>query len=165
MAGFTIRRATDADGDAIYTLFRAVARDGLAFMHEEADVQRGPLLAKWLNPEYLTYVAELVDGRIGGAYCVLPNQPGRGRHVANATYMVAEAVRGQGIGRALGLHSLDMARAAGFDAMQFNAVISTNTAAVDLWRGLGFAVIGTVPGGFRQPDGRCVDVYIMHRAL
>nr|WP_258545072.1 hypothetical protein [Micromonospora provocatoris] len=37
---------------------------------------------------------------------------------------------------------LDAARADGYRAMQFNAVVATNTRAVELWRSLGFEVIG-----------------------
>lgn len=156
----SIRRATEADGDAIYDMFLAIARDGHAFMYLEQDVDREYLLGKWLNPDYHTYVAE-IDGQVGGAYIVLPNQPGRGAHIGNATYMVAEHARGKGVGRALGEHSLQIARDAGFRGMQYNAVISTNTAAVKLWDSLGFTIIGTVPGGFLHPDGRYVDQYIM----
>jgi RimJ/RimL family protein N-acetyltransferase len=49
--------------------------------------------------------------------------------------------------------------------MQFNAVVSVNRAAVALWERLGFQRIGTVPEGFRLPDGRYVDLYIMYQAL
>ena len=67
---------------------------------------------------------------------------------------------------ALAEHAVAWARAAGFAAMQFNYVVSTNTRAVELWRRLGFAVIGTVPQAFEHRGlGRRVDVFIMHRFL
>jgi ribosomal protein S18 acetylase RimI-like enzyme len=65
----------------------------------------------------------------------------------------------------MGEHSLAEARAAGYRAMQFNAVVSTNARAVALWRRLGFAVIGTVPEGFRHRALGYVDLLIMHRRL
>ena len=34
-----------------------------------------------------------------------------------------------------------------------------------LWRLLGFYIVGTVPDGFRLPDGRLVDHYVMYRSL
>lgn len=37
------------------------------------------------------------------------------------------------------------ARARGFRAVQFNAVVETNERAVALWRAPGFVVVGTVP--------------------
>ena len=49
--------------------------------------------------------------------------------------------------------------------MQFNLVVSTNEGAVRLWKELGFAVIGTVPGGFKHADHGYVDAYIMYQEL
>ena len=62
-------------------------------------------------------------------------------------------------------HSLDHARAAGFRAMQFNFVVSTNERAVRLWRSMGFEVVGRLPGAFDHPGLGYVDVLVMHRAL
>jgi ribosomal protein S18 acetylase RimI-like enzyme len=42
--------------------------------------------------------------------------------------------------------------------MQFNFVISTNTAAIRLWQELGFEIAGTLPGAFRHPEKGYVDV-------
>jgi ribosomal protein S18 acetylase RimI-like enzyme len=53
----------------------------------------------------------------------------------------------------------------GFRAMQFNFVVSTNTAAIHLWKQLGFTIVGTLPGAFRHPEKGYVDVYVMFRSL
>jgi ribosomal protein S18 acetylase RimI-like enzyme len=79
--------------------------------------------------------------------------------------MVAEAARGRGVGAALCAHSLEEARRSGFRAMQFNFVVSTNTAAVRLWQRHGFDVVGTLPGAFRHPALGPVDGYVMYRTL
>ena len=57
------------------------------------------------------------------------------------------------------------ARKAGFLAMQFNYVVSTNAAAVHLWSKHGFAIVGRVPEAFRHPTQGLVDIYVMHRPL
>lgn len=49
--------------------------------------------------------------------------------------------------------------------MQFNAVVETNTAAVNLWRSLGFETLATVPEAFRHPSRGLVGLHIMHRKL
>ncbi len=49
--------------------------------------------------------------------------------------------------------------------MQLNAVVETNTAAVALWRSLGFQSLATVPEAFAHPDRGYVGLYIMHRRL
>jgi ribosomal protein S18 acetylase RimI-like enzyme len=79
--------------------------------------------------------------------------------------MVSPAFHGLGAGRQMGLHSLLEARRAGFTAMQFNFVVSTNAAAVSLWQSLGFKIVGTQPRVFRHATLGDVDVYVMHRSL
>jgi GNAT superfamily N-acetyltransferase len=46
--------------------------------------------------------------------------------------MIDPSAQGRGIGRALGEHCLEEARRQGYEAMQFNFVVSTNTAGVSL---------------------------------
>jgi hypothetical protein len=60
---------------------------------------------------------------------------------------------------------LAAARAAGFRAMQFNAVVETNAAAVRLWTGLGFRILASVPDAFDHPRHGLVGLHIMHRLL
>jgi GNAT superfamily N-acetyltransferase len=158
----TVRAAVPADHDAIYELFRGVVEAGDTFTFP-ADMPRDDAVRFWTAPPSHAFVAEL-DGRIVGSSYVKPNQPGRGAHVANAGFMVAPEARGRGVGRELGEHAIAEARRLGFRAMQFNFVVSTNPA-VRVWRALGFAVVGTLPGAFRHPERGFVDVYVMFREL
>jgi ribosomal protein S18 acetylase RimI-like enzyme len=72
---------------------------------------------------------------------------------------------GRGVGRVLGEHVLEAARADGYRAMQFNAVVESNASAVSLWRSLGFEVLGTVPEAYNHPTKGYVGLHIMHRRL
>ncbi len=74
-------------------------------------------------------------------------------------------VRGIELGRRMGEASLKLAAALGYSAMQFNTVVSTNSHAVRVWRSLGFRVVGTIPDGFRLPDGSTVSHHVMYRSL
>jgi ribosomal protein S18 acetylase RimI-like enzyme len=78
---------------------------------------------------------------------------------------VDPAQAGKGVGRALGQHVLDRARTDGYRAMQFNAVVASNTAAVRLWRSLGFDVLATIPEGFHHPVHGYVGLHIMYQRL
>ncbi|MCI4066653.1 GNAT family N-acetyltransferase [Micromonospora sp. R77] len=119
----------------------------------------------WVErPPGRTVVAEQ-DGIVVGTAKMGANRPGPGAHVATASFMVAAAARGRGVGRALCEDALDWARDRGFAAMQFNAVVDTNEAAVRLYRQLGFTVIGTVPEAFAHPTLGRVGLHVMHRRL
>jgi len=159
----TIRRAVEADRDAIWEIVRAVVAPGDTYSFDPA-ISREDALAYWLHSATQCYVAEQ-DGKIRGTYILRANQPGLGSHVANAAFMVAPDARGLGVGLALGEHCLDAARREGFRAMQFNFVVSTNTSALRLWRRLGFEIVGTLPGAFRHRDKGYVDAYVMFRSL
>ena len=62
-------------------------------------------------------------------------------------------------------HSLQHAKDAGFRAMQFNFVVSTNRRAVKLWQSFGFEIVGRLPGAFLHPHSGYVDAFVMYRAL
>jgi ribosomal protein S18 acetylase RimI-like enzyme len=98
-------------------------------------------------------------------YIIGPNHSGRGAHVANATYAVSPSAQGRGIGRALVQHSLQQAKEAGYLAMQFNYVVSTNSVAIALYEKLGFVIVGTLPKAFRHKTLGLVDAHVMYRFL
>ena len=65
----------------------------------------------------------------------------------------------------MGQHCLMEAQKAGYVAMQFNFVVSTNTGAISLWKKLGFSIVGTLPKAFRHQQLGYVDVQVMYRVL
>jgi ribosomal protein S18 acetylase RimI-like enzyme len=147
----------------MWPIFRAVVATETTYVFP-SETPREEAFAYWFGPGIASYVAE-DEGRIVGMYKLVANQRGLGAHVANASFMVDPAGSGRGVGRALGRHCLREARRAGFSAMQFNFVVSTNTSAVELWKKLGFRVVGTLPRVFRHRDLGLVDAYVMHRFL
>jgi L-amino acid N-acyltransferase YncA len=158
-----IRRATDADRDAIWNIFHSVVATGDTYAIDP-NISRTDALQYWYGNHTDAYVAE-TDGRIVGTYTLRPNQAGGGSHVANAGFMVSPDARTQGIGRAMAEHCLSNARRLGYRAMQFNFVVSTNESAVRLWQNLGFEIVGTLPGAFRHPQKGYVDVHVMYCSL
>jgi ribosomal protein S18 acetylase RimI-like enzyme len=105
-------------------------------------------------------VCAVIGEEVAGVYILHPNNIGRCSHIANASYAVRADRRGQGIGRALVCDCLQRAKTHGFRGLQFNAVVASNTAAIALYLGLGFRILGTVPGGYRHKDGSYRDTLI-----
>jgi L-amino acid N-acyltransferase YncA len=158
-----IRPATRHDADAIWRIFHAVVAAGDTYTFPP-DTPRDQAVDYFLGPGISSWVIE-DEGGVIGMYKLIPNHGGLGSHVANASFMVDPSAHGKGAGRAMGDHCLDQARQAGYEAMQFNFVVSTNSAAVALWKKLGFEIVGTLPKAFRHSQRGYVDAYVMHRFL
>ena len=158
-----IRPATDHDQEAIWKILEPMIRCGDTYTLPR-DMTRQEALGFWFAPEQETFVWE-ENGVILGTYFLRANQRGGGSHVANCGYVTARAAEGQGIARAMCLDSLGRALERGFRAMQFNFVVSSNTRAVELWKRLGFEVVGRLPGAFRHPELGYVDSLVMYRQL
>lgn len=158
-----IREASDDDFDGIWEVFREVVRRGDTYPFAP-DTGREEAYRIWMAAPTATYAA-LEVGRIVGTYYIKPNQPSLGAHICNAGYMVREDARGRGVGRAMCAHSLRAARSLGFRAMQYNFVVSSNEPAVELWKDLGFEIIGTIPDAFRHAELGLVSAHIMYRSL
>jgi L-amino acid N-acyltransferase YncA len=138
---------------------------GDTYVWDLAAMTEADARAAWMLPPPAEVLVAVDDGVVVGTAEVRPNQAGRGSHVANASFMVAPDRAGRGIGRLLATEVLDRARAAGYRAMQFNAVVATNTRAIALWTSLGFTVVGRVPGAFDHATEGEVDLLVMHRPL
>ena len=156
-----VRAYTQADLPALIRIWNEVVADGVAFPQEELlDASSG---AAFFAEQTCTAVAEdRQTGHIYGLYILHPNNIGRCGHVANASFAVAGASRGEGIGRLLVEDCLRQAAACGFRGLQFNAVVASNERARSLYESLGFARIGMIPGGFCNKDDVYEDMYIYY---
>lgn len=150
-----VRAYTQDDVASMVEIWNEVVRDGIAFPQEdELDLETG---AEFFASQTYSAVA-VEDGTILGLYILHPNNIGRCGHISNASYAVASASRGKGVGQALVEDCLTQGKAHDFRVLQFNAVVATNTPARHLYEKLGFIQLGTIPGGFRMPDGTYADI-------
>ncbi|MGW6588166.1 GNAT family N-acetyltransferase [Streptomyces globisporus] len=160
-----IREATSEDWPAIWPFFHTIVSAGETLTYP-LDLGEEDAEGWWFVPAPSRVVVAVDDaGTVLGTAKMNRNHMGNGSHIASATYMVDPAHSGRGVGRALCQHSVDWARAEGYRAMQFNAVVETNTHAVKLYQSIGFDVIGTLPEGFNHPTEGYVGLHIMHMAL
>lgn len=156
---------TEEDFASLHRIFLEINAQGDSFPYH-ADTSLEKFKQIWHQQDSISHVAfDVESNTIGGAYFIKPQWPGRGAHVATATYMVAKHARGCGLGRQLGIHSFEIAKDAGYKSMQFNYVIATNTPAVNLWKSLGFNIVGTLPQVFDHSMLGAVDAFIMFKHL
>lgn len=161
--GLTIRKAKDEDFPGIWEIFHLVIKAGNSYVYAPTTTKEDAYNL-WMSPLNQTYVC-LIEDTIVGTYYIKDNHPDLGSHVSNAGYMVHPAKNGQGIGQAMAQHSFEEAKKLGYMAMQYNLVVSTNTPAINLWKKLGFEIIGKAPKSFKHSEYGYVDAYIMHRFL
>jgi GNAT superfamily N-acetyltransferase len=160
-----IRDARAADWGQIWPFLREIVAAGETYCWPR-DTSEDAAREWWMRkPGGRVFVAQDDDGSILGTGDLHPNQLAAGSHVANAGFMVDPRAAGRGVGRALAVHVIDQARASGYLAMQFNAVVETNEWAVHLWRSLGFKILATVPSAFKHPTHGYVGLHVMYRAL
>jgi L-amino acid N-acyltransferase YncA len=159
-----IRELDETDWSQVWPIVRDIVRAADTFTYDPA-MTAEQAHDLWVeSPPGLTVVA--LDGeRVLGTAKMGPNRPGPGAHVATASFMVAADARGRGVGTALFRFGLDWAKQQQYAGMQFNAVAESNHAAVELYKRLGFEIVGTVPGAFAHPVLGRVGLHVMYRAL
>lgn len=155
--GIIIRPYTATDVPQMAEIWNEVVRDGAAFPQTE-ELGAAEAAEFFAAQSHCGVAVDTAGGALLGMYILHPNNVGRCGHIANASYAVGSAARGKGAGRLLVEDSLAQGKAHGFRVLQFNAVVATNAGARHLYEKLGFVQLGTIPGGFRMPDGTYVDI-------
>ena len=155
-----IREATLDDWPAIYPFFTQIVDEGRTYAYP-VGLSEDEAAAVWMEPPPSVTVVAVDGGTVLGSAKMGPNRPARGSHIATASFMVDPAHQGRGVGRALGEWVVAWGREQGYHGMQFNAVVETNTAAVRLWKTLGFQILTTVPEAFDDPEHGYVGLHVM----
>jgi L-amino acid N-acyltransferase YncA len=159
-----IRELRDEDWPQVHRFFAEIVAAGETYAYPE-DLSLEEARRYWVAAPPGRTVVAVEGATVVGSATMGPNRPGRGSHVATASFMVDPAHRGGGVGRALGRHVIDWAGAAGYRSIQFNAVVETNAPAVSLWKSLGFEVLTTVPEAFAHREHGLVGLHVMYRRL
>ena len=156
----TVREAAENDWPQIWPIFREIVREQTTFAYDP-DMSEDEARRMWMLGDPARTVVAVADDQVLGTASMYPNRAGPGSHVASASFMVDAAARGRRVGRTLVEDMIAWARRTGFVAVQFNAVVETNAAAVRLYEDLDFRTIGIAPGAFRHPTEGDVGLRIM----
>lgn len=162
MRGYDLGPFLPEDESELYEIFRRVVDSGCQFAYESNSVEE--FHRQFFSSGSRVYVCRSSNEVIGGFY-LKANFSGSSSHIANAAYMVKEIYQGQGIGTLLIKASLHIAKELGFQAMQFNMVLSQNMGAIKLYHKLGFHIIGTIPQAVCNPNGSYQDGYVMYTQI
>lgn len=159
-----IREFCKADLTEVISLWNQIVTDGNAFPQTDClDETTG--LRFFQSQSYTGVAYDRDTGKIAGLYILHPNNVGHCGHICNASYAVRADIRGQHIGKRLVKHCMEKGRELGFKILQFNAVVTSNTAAMHLYKKLGFTKLGTIPEGFRMDDGTYQDILLYYHSL
>ena len=117
------------------------------------------------SQDYTAVAFDTDTAEVVGMYILHPNNVGRCGHICNASYAVRSDMRGKHIGELLVTDCLKKAKELGYKILQFNAVVATNTSALELYKKLGFVQLGVIPGGFLMKDGHYEDIIVHYHTL
>ncbi len=162
--GVILEHFCQGDEEALFAIFQEVVGVDGYFPNESGTFQEFQNL--FFGAASSVFVCKLVaTSEIVGGFYLKPNFSGRGKHIANAAYMITSSYRGKGLGTRLVDASLKIALQQGYRAMQYNMVLSSNTRAIELYKKLGFSIVGTIPEAICNADGSYQDGYILHKKL
>lgn len=159
-----IKKYEKTDVKGAIMIWNKVVEDGTAFPQTEPLTEESG--HDFFEEQSFTGLAyDEISGKILGLYILHPNNIGRCGHICNASYAVRSDARGQHIGEYLVKHSMEKGKELGFRILQFNAVVSSNTYALKLYKKLGFVQLGVIPGGFLTKNGKYEDIIPHYHVL
>jgi ribosomal protein S18 acetylase RimI-like enzyme len=157
-AGVTVRRAREADLDAMVELFAAVAEEG-RWIAAEPPVDREHRRRRFAEDLGSDHTVTLV-AEAGGELVGLLNLHLAGYGVADLGMLVADGWRRRGVGSALLRAGIDRARQAGAHKIALQ-VWPHNQAAIALYERFGFQHEGRLRRHYRRGSGELWDAIVM----
>lgn len=161
-----VRPAGERDHAAIADLWNPVIRDTTIIFHDELRdaAMVAAIIAGRRAAGHEFLVAEDGGGGLAGFASYSQFRAGSGyAHALEHSIILAEAARGQGIGRALMARLEDHARAGGGHRL-FAGVSGENAAGVAFHQRLGFRTLAVIPEAGRK-FGRWLDLVLMMKEL
>ena len=164
MGEASIRVAAPGDAAAIGTIYNQGIEDRIATL--ETELRTPEERRRWMAARASRHpvVVAVTDGQVVGWGSLNSFNPRPAYdHVVDLSVYVERGWRGQGVGRVLMQHLMELATTLGYHKIVL-ATFPYNEAGVSLYRRMGFIPVG-VYHEQGQLDGRWVDVLIMERLL
>lgn len=164
MGEASIRAAAPGDAAAICIIYNQGIEDRIATL--ETELRTPEERRQWMAARASRHpvVVAVTDGQVVGWGSLNSFNPRPAYdHVVDLSVYVERGWRGQGVGRVLMQHLMELATTLGYHKIVL-ATFPYNEAGVSLYRRMGFIPVG-VYHEQGQLDGRWVDVLIMERLL
>ena len=165
-----LRLAEESDAETLLEYLKVTSGETPYMVREPEEVRTSveeevEFIRKNRENPWALHLLAFADGVLAGSCSFAGNSERiRMRHRCTVGISLYRAFWGMGIGTALLGEILDMAKSAGYEQAELEAV-SANEPAIALYRKFGFETTGTVPRAFRYGDGTYADFLFMVKTL
>lgn len=166
----TIRAPRVEDAEAIIELVKKADSETRFLAREAGEFkltlkeERSIIISTLASLDRTWFVAEY-EGKIVGQCSVgLIRQYYRYRHRAGVAFLIAEEYCNLGIGGKMMEECLSWCRSHSIEQVELD-VVTSNSRALNMYRGFGFEVAGTIPKALHYKDGTYADEYFMIKRI
>lgn len=157
----TFRYMSDSDKEAMLSFARALPEHDLLFLRR--DITQPAAVDSWIRDiesELISTVLATVDSNIVGYGTIHRNDLRWSSHVAELRVMVAEEMRGQGLGRVLTQESFAIALASGIEKIVAQMTLDQK-GAIATFQGIGFRPEALLRDQVKDRDGNKHDLLVL----
>lgn len=165
-----LRLAEESDAETLLEYLKITSGETPYMVREPEEVRTSveeevEFIRKTRENPWALHLLAFVDGVFAGSCSFAGNSERiRMRHRCTVGISLYRAFWGMGIGTVLLGEILDAAGTVGYEQAELE-VVSTNEAAIGLYKKLGFQATGTLPRAFKYKDGTYADFLFMVKEL
>lgn len=165
-----LRNAIKEDAAALIEFLKITANETRFLLSEPEEItftiaQEEDFIQNRIDSENELLLIATMDGKhIGNCSLSVMGPKQRYKHRCSVAIALYQEYCGLGIGKQMMLALLEQAKLCGYEQAELE-VVTDNTAAVSLYKSLGFEVYGTSKHNMKYKDGSYADAYLMVKHL
>ena len=165
-----LKNADVSDAAVLLRYLKTTAAETRFLMREPEEItltleqQEAFLRGKQEAERELMLIAELDGVHVGNCSLSSLGNYKRYQHRCSVAIALYQEYCGLGIGKQMLSTVLDVAKECGYEQAELE-VVTTNEAAIHLYKSLGFEIYGEQPHSMKYQDGTYADDYLMRKVL